>query len=46
MLPEITIKAIQNSNELVMFYTGITGSETFYGLFESLMEQGADKLST
>lgn len=45
-LPEITIETIQHSKELVMFYTGMTDSNTFYVLFESLMEQEADKLST
>ena len=29
-----------------MFYTGMTDSNTFYAVFDSLMEQGADKLST
>ena len=45
-LPEITIEYIQHSKELVMFYTGMTDSNTFYAVFDSLMEQGADKLST
>ena len=43
-LPEITIEAIQHSNELMMFYTGMTDSNTFFAVFYSLMEQGADKL--
>lgn len=45
-LPEITIESIQHSKELEMFYTGMTDSNTFYAVFDSLMEQGADKLST
>ena len=45
-LPEITIESIQHSKELLMFYTGMTDSNTFYAVFDSLMEQGADKLST
>ena len=45
-LPEITIESIQHSKELEMFYTGMTDSNTFYAVFDSLMEQGPDKLST
>lgn len=45
-LPEIMIESIQHSNELMMFYTGMTDSDTFFAVFNSLMEQGADKLST
>lgn len=45
-LPGIMIESIQHSNELMMFYTGMTDSNTFFAVFNSLMEQGADKLST
>lgn len=40
------IESIQHSNELMMFYTGMTDIDTFFAVFDSLMEQGADKLST
>lgn len=45
-LPEIMIESIQHYNELMMFYTGMTDSDTLFTVFNSLMEQGADKLST
>lgn len=45
-LPEIMIKSIQHSNELMMFYTGMTDSNSFFAVFSSLMEQRSDKLST
>lgn len=40
------IESTQHSNELMMFYTGMTDSDTFFAVFYSLMEHGADKLST
>ncbi|XP_045207892.2 uncharacterized protein LOC123559832 [Mercenaria mercenaria] len=45
-LPEITIENIQHSTDLMMFYTGLPDFQTYDALFSSLIDQGADKLST
>lgn len=46
VMPEITIENIRNSNEMIMFYTGLPDFKTFQALFDTLMEHGADKLCT
>jgi len=46
LMPELVIENINNSDELIQFYTGLPDSKTFQALFETLMEHGADKLST
>ena len=46
LMPELVIENIIHSNELIQFYTGLPDSKTFQALFETLMEHGADKLST
>ena len=45
-LPDICIEKIKHSSDLIMFYTGFIDFKTFQAVFDSLMEHGADKLST
>lgn len=44
-MPEITIEDIKDSNEQVLFYTGLPDYCTFNALFESLIKIGADKMN-
>lgn len=46
VMPEITIENIENSNEIIMFYTGLPDFKTFQALFDTLLEHGTDKLCT
>lgn len=43
-LPEITIDDIKDNNDKMLFYTGLPDFGTYKALFESLIQQGADKL--
>ena len=45
-LPDICIENNKHSSDLIMFYTGFTDFKIFQAVFDSLMEHGADKLST
>lgn len=43
-LPEITIEDIKDSNDKILFYTGLSDCDTYKTLFECLIQQRADKL--
>ena len=45
-LPEIVIEDLRDSDEKIMFYTGLPNYHTFNALYESLIESGANRIST